>query len=189
MRQDFFEYTPQFKLFVVGNHAPGFVNVDQAIRRRIHLLPFTQEVAADKVDRDLGERLKREEGGKILSWMIEGAVRWFAEGLRAPKTVTGATDEYLASEDFIALWLDECTEDNGDFTDFAMLYKSYRAFAILSGERPLPQKRFGAQLKDRGWPVHRGGKGARQRQMVLSPRGLAVIEEVGGGRDQYPEKF
>ena len=34
MRQDFFTYTPQFKLFIAGNHKPGLRNVDEAIRRR-----------------------------------------------------------------------------------------------------------------------------------------------------------
>jgi putative DNA primase/helicase len=41
MRQDFFEYVPQFKLVVAGNHKPGLRNVDEAIRRRLHLIPFT----------------------------------------------------------------------------------------------------------------------------------------------------
>ena len=35
MRQDFFEYTPQFKLIIAGNHKPGLRSVDEAIRRRL----------------------------------------------------------------------------------------------------------------------------------------------------------
>jgi putative DNA primase/helicase len=41
MRQDFFEYTPQFKLIIAGNHKPGLKSVDEAIRRRFNLIPFT----------------------------------------------------------------------------------------------------------------------------------------------------
>jgi putative DNA primase/helicase len=41
MRQDFFEYTPQFKLVVAGNHKPGLRTVDESMRRRFNLLPFT----------------------------------------------------------------------------------------------------------------------------------------------------
>jgi putative DNA primase/helicase len=40
MRQDFFEYRPQFKLTIVGNHKPRLRNVDDAIRRRINIVPF-----------------------------------------------------------------------------------------------------------------------------------------------------
>jgi hypothetical protein len=32
---------PQFKLFVAGNHKPGLRRVDEAIRRRLNLVPFT----------------------------------------------------------------------------------------------------------------------------------------------------
>src|SRR5437879_4712884 len=41
MRQDFFEFTPAFKLVLAGNHKPGLRSVDEAIRRRLHLVPFT----------------------------------------------------------------------------------------------------------------------------------------------------
>ena len=41
MRQDFFEFVPQFKLLVVGNHKPAIRNVDEAMRRRLHMVPFT----------------------------------------------------------------------------------------------------------------------------------------------------
>src|SRR5262245_25026963 len=40
MRQDFFEFTPCFKLVIAGNHKPGLRSVDEAIRRRLHLVPF-----------------------------------------------------------------------------------------------------------------------------------------------------
>src|SRR6266404_2077877 len=34
MRRDFFTYTPQFKLIVIGNHKPILKNVDDAAKRR-----------------------------------------------------------------------------------------------------------------------------------------------------------
>lgn len=41
MRQGFFEFQPMFKLIIAGNHKPGLRSVDEAIRRRFHLIPFT----------------------------------------------------------------------------------------------------------------------------------------------------
>lgn len=38
MRQDFFTYTPQFKVIIAGNHKPGLRNVTEAVRRRLHLI-------------------------------------------------------------------------------------------------------------------------------------------------------
>jgi putative DNA primase/helicase len=40
MRQDHFEFTPQFKLLVAGNHRPALHGVGEAMRRRLHVVPF-----------------------------------------------------------------------------------------------------------------------------------------------------
>ena len=40
MRQDFFEFVPTFKLLIAGNHKPSLRSVDEAIRRRLHLIPW-----------------------------------------------------------------------------------------------------------------------------------------------------
>ena len=53
MRQDFFEFDPQFKLMIVGNNKPSLRGVDEAIRRRLHLIPFTVTIPPDERDTDL----------------------------------------------------------------------------------------------------------------------------------------
>ncbi len=55
MYEDFFTYVPQFKLVIAGNHKPGLRNVDEAIRRRFHLVPFTQTIPSDERDPRLTE--------------------------------------------------------------------------------------------------------------------------------------
>jgi putative DNA primase/helicase len=71
MRQDFFQYVPQFKLVIAGNHKPGLRSVDEAIRRRLHLIPFTVTIPPEERDLELPDRL-REEWGGILQLAIEG---------------------------------------------------------------------------------------------------------------------
>ena len=75
MRQDFFEFTPQFKLVIAGNHKPGLRSVDEAIRRRFNLVPFTVTIPTEKRDKELSEKLKPEWSG-ILQWMIDGCLAW-----------------------------------------------------------------------------------------------------------------
>jgi putative DNA primase/helicase len=60
MRQDFFTFAPQFKLFIAGNHKPGLRNVDEAMRRRLHLIPFTVSIPPGERDPDLPEKLRAE---------------------------------------------------------------------------------------------------------------------------------
>jgi len=44
MRQDFFDFEPKFKLLISGNHKPRLSNVDEAIRRRLLIIPFTVQI-------------------------------------------------------------------------------------------------------------------------------------------------
>src|ERR1051325_4247220 len=66
MRQGFFEFKPQFKLLVAGNFKPSLRSVDEAIRQRFHLIPFTVTIPPEERDRHLAAKLK-PEWGAILS--------------------------------------------------------------------------------------------------------------------------
>ncbi|HUS53275.1 MAG TPA: phage/plasmid primase, P4 family, partial [Thermohalobaculum sp.] len=107
MRQDFFEFTPQFKLVIAGNHKPGLRSIDEAIRRRFHLVPFTVTIPPEKRDPDLAEHLKAEWPA-ILAWAIEGCLAWQRDGLAPPESVLAATAHYLEGQDAIAAWIDDC---------------------------------------------------------------------------------
>jgi putative DNA primase/helicase len=88
MRCDFFEFTPEFKLVIAGNQKPGLRSVDEAIRRRLHLVPFTVTIPAGERDPSLGERLRSECSG-ILAWAIQGCIAWQTDGLAPPSAVRG----------------------------------------------------------------------------------------------------
>jgi putative DNA primase/helicase len=108
MRQDFFTFTPQFKLLIAGNHKPSLRTVDAAIRRRLFLIPFTITIPSGKQDKQLAEKLKAEWPG-ILQWAINGCLEWQQVGLAPPACVTIATEAYLEAEDSVTQWLHECS--------------------------------------------------------------------------------
>lgn len=155
MRQDFFEYVPQFKLIIAGNHKPSLRSVDEAIRRRFHLIPFTVTIPPQERDLDLAERLKAEWPG-ILQWMIEGCRQWQERGLDPPELVRAATAAYLESEDTFAAWLDECCDREprawGRTQD---LFASWRAWAERSGDYVGNQRTFKAKIEARDGIVHK----------------------------------
>jgi putative DNA primase/helicase len=154
MRQDFFEYTPQFKLFIAGNHRPGLRSVDEAIRRRFHLIPFAVTIPPEERDSELTEKLKAEWPG-ILAWIVAGCLKWQSEGLAAPKAVTDATAEYLNSEDAIAAWIeDRCERDVNAWSGASALFASWASWANKAGENPGSQKKFSRKLVDRNFNKH-----------------------------------
>ena len=126
MRQDFFEFIPQFKLLIAGNHKPSLRNVDEAIRRRMFLIPFTVTIPTNEQDKTLGDKLKEEWPG-ILQWMLEGCLMWQGEGLNPPEAVRKATTEYLDEEDAFTLWFEECCDRSGfGYETTAELFASWK---------------------------------------------------------------
>jgi putative DNA primase/helicase len=159
MRQDFFEFTPQFKLLVAGNHKPGLRSVDEAMRRRMHMLPFTVTIPPAERDPDLTEKFKTEWSG-ILQWMIEGCLEWQRHGLQPPDAVTAATAEYLHAEDAVARWVDECCIlDPQAWESVGELYLSYRRWADSAGEYVSTKKQFSQNLEARGYRYQRKDTG------------------------------
>jgi putative DNA primase/helicase len=149
MRQDFFEYTPQFKLVVAGNHKPAIRNVDEAMRRRIHLIPFTVTIPVSERDQQLTEKLIAELPG-ILAWAIVGCMEWQNQGLNPSESVRSATQEYLAAEDVLGRWMEENTVLGQQyFSSSSALYDDWRQWCEVNREYVGSQKQFSQKLEQR----------------------------------------
>jgi putative DNA primase/helicase len=159
MRQDFFTYTPVFKLVIAGNHKPGFRGVDEAIRRRFHLIPFTVTIPPSDRDKDLADKLRAEWPG-ILQWAIQGCLEWQRVGLAPPPVVREATEKYLTDEDAITQWMDECCcLDDAYAEGSTALFESWKTWAEKVGEYIGSQKRLTQALDKRGLVRDRGPDG------------------------------
>jgi putative DNA primase/helicase len=159
MRQDFFEYKPAFKLFIAGNHRPSLRSVDEAIRRRFHLIPFAVTIPPEQRDGELTEKLKAEWPG-ILKWLIDGCLEWQREGLRPPPAVIDATAAYLEAEDAIAAWIDDrCERDPSAFETTVALFASWTSWAAAAGETTGKQRQFADTLESRGFQRDRQAHG------------------------------
>ena len=149
MRQDFFTYAPRFKILILGNHKPVLHNVDEATRRRFHLIPFTVTIPEAERDPKLPEKL-RAEYPAILAWMIQGCEEWQRSGLAPPSTVREATDRYLHDEDNVSAWISErCTLDKNGYATLLALFTSWKAWAEANNERVGTAKNLAKALDTR----------------------------------------
>jgi putative DNA primase/helicase len=155
MRQDFFDFYPQFKLLLSGNHMPRLRTVNKAITRRFNRIPFAVTIPAEKVNVHLVEELT-EEGPGILAWFIEGCLAWQRGGLQPPAAVTVATEQYLESQDVIGDWLEDCCDvGRGYWANSTVLFLSWKEWAEPRGEWIGTTNMFAQKLEDRGFAPHR----------------------------------
>lgn len=160
MHKDEFSFTPIFKLMFMGNTRPELRSIDEGIKRRLLLVPFT--VTPTSPDPFLSEKL-REEFDAILGWMIEGAIMWQSIGLVAPATVTVATEEYFEDEDALGRWMKErCYTNEAATALTADLYDDWREWCGENGETCPSQKKFSMSMRSRGFEKWRHPLTGRQ---------------------------
>lgn len=106
-----FNYNPIFKLWIRTNEKPVIRGSNDAIWRRIKLIPFVKPIPAEKRrSRDeVDEELDKEAAG-ILAWAVRGFQAWKKDGLQAPEEVTTAVTEYRAEMDIVAQFFEACAE-------------------------------------------------------------------------------
>ena len=159
MHQDHFEFRPQFKLIVAGNHRPSLANVGEAMRRRLHLVPFTVTIPPEQRDLRLAEKLIAERDG-ILGWMVSGCAEWQRIGLVPSPCVLDSARDYFSSEDLLGQWLDEsCLVGPQAKEQSAALF---RAWKFWTEERGFPcgnQKSLGEALRARDFISGKVGGG------------------------------
>jgi putative DNA primase/helicase len=160
MRQDFFDYVPTFKLFICGNHKPRLANVDEAMRRRLLLVPFTVQIPRAERDKELTHKLETEWPA-ILRWCVDGCLEWQRIGLAPPAAVRAATEAYFADQDTLQQWLDDCTEDQGAFafSRTAELFASWKKWCEDRNLKPGSAQALSEALADRGFAKKRNNAG------------------------------
>ena len=141
LHREFFDFEPQFKIWLACNHKPRITGTDYAIWRRIRLIPFTVTIPEDERDPDLLNKLRGELPG-ILAWAVAGCELWQTHALKPPAEVAAATNVYREESDSIAQFIEECCNlgDPEQTVSKNGLYEAYQMWAEQSGEHPLTKK-------------------------------------------------
>jgi putative DNA primase/helicase len=159
--QEYFEFLPQFKLFLACNHKPIIRGTDLAIWERIKLVPFTVTIPPEERDKELGTKLRAELEG-ILAWAVRGCLAWQEVGLATPAEVTQATQAYQAEMDVLGHFFEDCClVSNGFRVKTGHLYEAYKHWCDRNRELALTPQGFGRQLTTRGFVQHKGTGGTR----------------------------
>jgi putative DNA primase/helicase len=149
---EYFDFRPEFKIWLAANHKPNIRGTDYAIWRRIKLIPFNITIPEDKriPKSKLMEMFSKELPG-ILSWAVQGCLEWQRIGLKTPEEVKMATNSYREEMDNIGIFLEECCILTPEVRSKASdLYGIYKKWCKNGGEYALSQRSFGLRLAERG---------------------------------------
>ncbi len=164
LHQEFFEFALGFKLFLATNHKPDVRGTDDAIWRRVRLVPLAVQIPETEQDKRLRDKLAAEAAG-ILAWLVRGCLAWQREGLGLPPAVQAATAGYRAEMDRLAAFLEDCCLLRPDArATVNALYEAYAAWCSANGEPPLAKRALSLRLKERGFEQIKGSRGARPRR-------------------------
>ena len=186
LHQEFFDFKPEFKLWLAANHKPVIRGTDNAMWRRIKLIPFAVTIPESEQDKNLPAKLQAELSG-ILAWAVRGCLEWQEHGLGEPEAVKAATGEYREEMDVLGDFLAECCIlELGATAKATELYRNYKSWCEQNGIRELSQRVFGSGLTERGverqrktdgW--YRLGIGLLAQNMTLEAK-MTHLDPSGG---------
>lgn len=173
-----FEYQPEFKIWVATNHKPVVRGTDVGIWRRIKLIPFEVNIPKEKVDKNLKYKL-REEMPQIMSWAVEGCMKWQKEQMEEPKCVQEAVKEYKQEMDLLASFIEECLEIDYEHDlkiSANVLFRVYTYWAKDNNEYEMSSKKFGREIVKKLPEKGRNASGAFYRHVKFTEHGRRLSE-------------
>lgn len=141
------EFEATHKLYMDCNYRPRVTGVDDAIWRRLKLIPFEVTIPLDEIDTALPDKLRLELPG-ILAWAVRGARAWYCEGLGDPPEVAEAGTEWREHDDPLKEFLEDCCVVGEDlYATVSDVMAAYQWWAKQAGERfPLNKSAFNERM-------------------------------------------
>ncbi|HEY3939123.1 MAG TPA: phage/plasmid primase, P4 family [Bryobacteraceae bacterium] len=161
MRQNFFEYTPEFKLWFASNYLPRVKVTDDGIWRRLVIIPFNAQVPKEARDLFLSHKLQQEAAG-ILAWAVRGALLWQKEGFKEVNLIEATKKAWRHKADTVRTFVQECCRISGpaDVVQSSVLFARYQQWCTSEGETPCSTKMFKARLLEQNLTHRRVKKGS-----------------------------
>lgn len=163
---------PHFVPVIATNQPPTIEDADEALVKRIMVLPFNTQVSGNKNDKRADVIVPRDARHAIFRWIVKGFQMYVREGLDYstwPDVVKAATLEFASELSDVSAFVNEvCEVADSDLKNYLMkdiisdrhnrlreewggvstngLYMRYAASCHESGQTPMAPNIFGKKL-------------------------------------------
>ena len=148
--QEHIEWSPQAVLWFATNHPPRLNVEDDAVWRRLKMIPFITQFLGDNEIFDMARSQLMPERNGILNWLLEGLRQFLADGLGEPVSVREAAIDHRAVSSPAVRFIEDHVADGtlvkGGQIDTKELNQLYHTWSRTYGERAVSGRRFTQQL-------------------------------------------
>lgn len=154
-----YQFTPTHTAVLYTNNMPELEREDFGIIRRLVVIPFDANIQGDGQVKNYASYLVEHEGGAIMKWCIDGAVKFIANNfsLNIPAAVKTASRHYIENANKVKLFL---ADENivGDFSANS-LYNWYSSWCNGNGHRAETINKFCRMLVNAGCEKRKSNTG------------------------------
>ena len=157
MNKDQFEFTPTQTFVMLVNSLPQILGNDKGMWRRLKLIKFEQQFEDDNRIGNMKDLLYAESEG-VLSWLVQGAVDYYQNGIQEPESVTKASREYQMEFDTVGQFIEECcVVGSGLEIQSSKLYQAYKNWCDENNEKPFGTRQFSTTLERKKFKKRKSG--------------------------------
>lgn len=172
LRENNITYTPTFNLICQTNEKPSLNAIDEAIRRRLVIIPFKYSFIDNpklsfqkKRDNSLKDKLSTEKYYiSFMMYLIKNLSNIYErndnnisklenEILSIPEEVKDEIDSYISDYDVVGKFINEkiiITDDKNDYISKTDLYKEFTSYLLEIKNDKVSKDKFYNQLKLKG---------------------------------------
>lgn len=146
-----FSFTNKARMIFSCNELPkNYGDRSEAFYRRLIILPFEHQIAEDKIDTKLTEKLMQEKDGIVL-WALEGLERLLNNHFRFSETADTRklVEQYKVDSDNVLWFVENYCEISLEKKVYSsVLYENYKKNCLTSGMQPVSQVKFNKTLEN-----------------------------------------
>ena len=140
--KDFVEFRPRCVMISACNEYIKSRDTTNGFLRRIQFIDFPRKFEGENADRNLESKLKTELPG-IFNWAYEGYKRlkqqdYFTE----TQTQDEMMNEFIQQSNPVAVFIEECLEDEDGIVERSELYRKYTDWAKEAGHEAQSRTKF-----------------------------------------------
>jgi putative DNA primase/helicase len=106
--------------------------------RRIFVLPSVMQIPREQRQKGVADWVVKTQGAAVLKWAVDGAVKWYADGLQIPEDVLLRNAAYKNREDRFAGFIEDYLKKAPEgFATTAGIKVAYEAWCATE---KVPQK-------------------------------------------------